>query len=459
MSDQFEVRFPEDFLWGASTSAYQIEGAVDQDGRGPSIWDTQCDTPGLIHGGDTGEVAADHYNRMSDDVALMRSLGLPGYRFSVAWPRIQPKGSGAVNATGLDFYSRLVDELHEAGITPMLTLYHWDLPQALQDAGGWPARDTAYRFADYAAVVFEALRDRVELWTTLNEPWCSSVLGHLDGQHAPGEHDPVRTVRSIHHLLLAHGLAVKAMRAIDPAPAQSIVLNLTRTLAGVPEPGPALLEGMRRSDGIRNRVWTEPLLNGAYPEDVVADLQPFGGLPVEEGDLELIAQPLDWLGINYYNDDVFVDAPGAVHPFVPGLAGIAGADPGPVRTDMGWNISPDGLRALMVDLTATYPDLPPLYITENGAAYDDPVTDGAVHDDRRIDYLDSHIRAVHAAIEEGVDVRGYFAWSLMDNFEWAFGYAMRFGLVHIDYDTLTRIPKDSAYWYRDAIRRNGLAAG
>jgi beta-glucosidase len=459
LTDQPALRFPDGFLWGASTSSYQIEGAVEQDGRGPSIWDTQCSIAGRVRNGDRGDVAADHYNRMPQDVALMKDLGLGAYRFSVAWPRVQPTGSGAVNQAGLDFYSRLVDELLAAGIKPMLTLYHWDLPQPLQDAGGWPARETAYRFAEYAGVVFEALRDRVELWTTLNEPWCSSVLGYLNGEHAPGEQDPVRMTRAIHHLLLAHGLGLEAMRAIDPGPRHSIVLNNTRTLAGVEDPSDALREGMRRSDGIRNRVWTEPLFAGRYPEDVVRDLEPYGGLPVEDGDLEVIAQPLDWLGLNYYNDDVFVEAPGAVFTNVPGLTGIAGAEVGPIRTDMEWRVTPDGLRGLMADLTATYPDLPPLYVTENGAAYDDPVVDGAVHDDRRIAYLDGHVRAVHQAIEEGVDVRGYFEWSLMDNFEWGFGYAMRFGMVHIDYDTLVRTPKDSAYWYRDVIRRHGLPAG
>ena len=284
------------------------------------------------------------------------------------------------------------------------------------------------------------------------------MLGYFEGQHAPGDHDPVRTVRAVHHLLLGHGLAVEVMRAIDPEPLHGIVLNLTNTLAAVEDPSPVLREGMRRSDGLRNRVWTDALLEGRYPDDVLADLEPFGGLPIEAGDLETIAQPLDWLGINYYNDAVYIEGSQATDRFVPGIEGVIGADPGPVKTDMGWPITPDGLGALMVDLTRRYPKLPPLYVTENGCAYDDPVVDGRCRDPRRIDYLDAHIRAVHAAIEEGADVRGYFQWSLMDNFEWSYGYAMRFGMVHIDYDTLARTPKDSAHWYRDVIRRNGLPA-
>ncbi len=458
MTENGTITFPAGFLWGAATSAYQIEGAVHEDGRGPSIWDTQCHQTSLVRDGHSGDVAVDHYHRWKDDVALMARLGLKAYRFSVAWPRVQPSGSGPVNQPGLDFYSRLVDRLLENDITPMLTLYHWDLPQALQDAGGWPARDTAYRFADYAAVVFEALHDRVPLWATLNEPWCSSLQGYADPSHAPGHTDPVEATRAIHHLNLGHGLAVEAMRAIDPRPQHGIVLNLTPIYVVDDDPDGAAADAARRYDALRNRVWTEPMLRGRYPEDAVADLQAFGGLPVEEGDLAVIAQPLDWLGVNYYNDNFVRAEPGATWAATPGMHDAVGFAPGDEHTDMGWPITPDGLRALLVELRETYPDLPPLYITENGCAYDDPLVDGTCHDPRRISYLDAHLRALHAAIEAGVDVRGYFEWSLLDNFEWSHGYHKRFGLVHIDYDTQVRTPRDSAWWYRDVIARNGLEA-
>jgi beta-glucosidase len=459
MSDRPAIRFPQGFLWGAATSSYQIEGAVHQDGRGPSIWDTQCHHTDLVKDGHTGDVAADHYNRWADDVELMAELGLRAYRFSVAWPRIQPTGAGPVNQPGLDFYSRLVDRLLAKGITPMLTLYHWDLPQALQDAGGWPARDTALRFADYAGVVFEALHDRVGLWATHNEPWCSSLLGYADPSHAPGHSDPVEATRAIHHLNLSHGLAIRAMRAIDAGSQHGVVLNLTPIHVVGADPEGAAADAARRYDALRNRVWTEPMLRGRYPDDAVADLAAFGGLPVEEGDLEAIAQPLDWLGINYYNDNHMRAQPGGSWAATPGLRDAVGVAPGPEHTDMGWPITPDGLRALLVHLRGTYPDLPPVYITENGCAYDDPVVDGVCHDPRRIAYLDAHLRAVHAAIEAGVEVRGYMQWSLLDNFEWSHGYHMRFGIVHVDYETQQRTPRDSAYWYRDVIARNGLEAG
>jgi len=457
LTERAEISFPDEFLWGAATSSYQIEGAVDEDGRGPSIWDTQCRTPGAVRNGDSGDVAADHYHRYRDDVAMMRSLGLMAYRFSVAWPRIQPTGSGPVNEAGLDFYRRLVDELLTAGIQPMLTLYHWDLPQALQDAGGWPARDTALRFAEYAGIVFEALHDRVPRWATLNEPWCSSLHGYADGSHAPGHQDPVEATRTIHHLLLAHGLAVQTMRRIDPTPAQGVVLNLQPIRATGPDPDGSLHDNARRADGLRNRLWTEAILRSRYPDDVFSDLEAFGGLPVQDADLEIIAQPLDWFGINYYNDELLEYRPGGRLATSPGLWDVAVADPGPDATDIGWPITPGGLTDLLVSLKTVYPDLPPVYITENGVAYDDPLIDGTVHDRRRIAYLDAHLRALHAAIDAGVDVRGYFQWSLLDNFEWSHGYAMRFGIVHVDYETLERTPRDSAHWYRDVIVRNGLA--
>ena len=359
MSTATEVSFPDGFLWGAATSSYQVEGAVREDGRSPSIWDTLCRVPGAIHDGDTGDTADDHYHRYRDDVALMSSIGLQAYRFSVAWPRILPAGRGQANQAGLDFYRRLTDELLGAGIEPFLTLYHWDLPQVLQDAGGWPARDTARRFADYAAVVFEALHDRVRYWTTLNEPWCSSLLGYADGVHAPGVRDPRQATQAIHHLLLGHGLAVQAMRATDASRQVGVVLNLQPIRAADADPTPTLLDGVRRMDGLRNRVWTEPLFLGRYPQDVVDDLQAFGGLPVQAGDLEVIEAPLDFLGVNYYADGFLVSAPGATIPHTPGLQDVGGSHAGPDATDMGWPITPDGLRDLLVTLKATYPDLPP----------------------------------------------------------------------------------------------------
>ncbi|MFV2062025.1 MAG: glycoside hydrolase family 1 protein, partial [Chloroflexota bacterium] len=338
------IRFPDGFLWGAATSAYQIEGAVDVDGRGQSIWDTLCRVEGAIEGGDTGRVAADHYHRYREDVALMASLGLGAYRFSVAWPRIQPTGAGPANRAGLDFYSRLVDELLGAGIAPSVTLYHWDLPQALQDAGGWPERDAALRFADYATIVFEALRDRVSHWATLNEPWCSALLGYAEGSHAPGHRDPTEATRAIHHLLLGHGLAVGAMRAIDDGPSLGIVLNLQPIRAASPSPLEAVREAIRRTDGLHNRVWTEPLLLGCYPPDVLADLDAYGGLPAQQGDLEVISQPLDWLGINYYNDDILEHRPDGTIASTPGVLDVTTADPGADATDMGWPVTPAGLR-------------------------------------------------------------------------------------------------------------------
>ena len=458
MTDTTPSSFPRGFIWGAATSAYQVEGAASEDGRGESIWDRLCDVPGAVRGGDNGDVAIDHYHRYRDDVALMRSLGLGAYRFSVAWPRVIPDGVGAVNPAGLDFYSRLVDELLEAGIEPFVTLYHWDLPQALEDAGGWSSRETAEHFADYAAAVFEGLHDRVTHWSTLNEPWCSSLLGYADGKHAPGVEDPTRAVRAAHHLLLGHGRATAAMRSIDASRSFGLTLNLTPVRAVNADPSAQLLDGVRRVDGLRNRIWTDPILRGHYPDDVIADVEPFGGLPVQDGDLELIAQPLDWLGVNYYNDELLTAVPGGTIGSAPGAVGVGMADPGDAPTDIGWPITADGLRTLLVDLKATYPDVPTIYITENGAAYDDPMEpDGSIHDARRIAYLDGHLRSLAAAIDAGVDVSGYFEWSLFDNFEWSEGYEMRFGIVHVDYGTQVRTPRDSALWYRDVITRNGIS--
>lgn len=452
--------FPEGFVFGSATASYQIEGAVAEDGRGPSIWDTFSHTPGRTVGGDTGDVADDHYHRMETDLDLMVSLGLPAYRFSIAWPRVIPTGRGEVNQAGLDFYSRLVDGLLARGITPVATLYHWDLPQALQDEGGWTVRSTAEAFAEYARVVLSALGDRVSTWTTLNEPWCSAYLGYAAGVHAPGVQDPASALKAVHHLNLAHGLGVQAIRSVVPDASCSVTLNLH-----VFRPdGPTGTEAVRRLDALGNRAFLGPMLDGAYPADLLEDTAAITDWSfVQEGDLETIRQPIDVLGVNYYSTNlvrvlVGDGVPQRADGEPDGPSAWPSAEdveflpqPGP-HTAMGWNIEPEGLRELLVSLHETYPALP-LMVTENGVALADVVEDGgAVHDTDRVDYLRGHFAAALEAISEGVDLRGYFVWSLMDNFEWSFGYSMRFGIVRVDFDTQERTPKDSAHWFRDLIR-------
>jgi len=447
--------YPQGFMWGAATSAYQVEGAVEADGRGVSIWDTFCRVPGAIARGESGAIAADHFRRYVGDVGLMRDIALDAYRFSVAWPRIQPAGTGSPNTAGLDFYNRLVDALLEAGVEPVLVLYHWALPQPLQDLGGWPEREIAHRFADSAQIVFRARHARLRWWGTINEPWCAAFLGHASGAHAPGEHDAARALRAAHHLLLGHGEAILAMRAIDPRPQFGIPLNLVPPRTARSRSSDEVRDAVRRIDGLQNRLFLDPLLLGAYPDDVVADVVPFGRLPTEPGDDTTIAQPLDWLGVNYYFDRTVetADGPGTLEAVFPGVSGVSEATPPLNATDMGWPITPTGLHKLLIDLHRTYPSLPPLWVSENGAAFDDPpAADGSIDDSRRIEYLRAHIVAVERAIAEGVDVRGYFVWSLLDNFEWADGYAKRFGLIHVDYATQTRTPRRSAHWYRSVIR-------
>ncbi|GAA0727311.1 GH1 family beta-glucosidase [Dactylosporangium roseum] len=451
--------FPPGFLWGASTSAYQIEGAVAADGRGASIWDTFAGVPGRVHNGDTGDVAADHYHRWREDVALMARLGLSAYRFSVAWPRVQPDGHGRVNRKGLDFYDRLVDELRGNGITPVATLYHWDLPQALQDDGGWGSRDTAQRFAEYAAVTAGALGDRVNVWTTLNEPWCSAFLGHASGEHAPGDTDPALALRAAHHLLLAHGLGAQALRAVLPAAAKtSLTLNFAQVRGA--DTGRATADAVRRVDGLANRLFTEPVLRGRYPADVRADT---AGLTdwsfVRAEDLAVIATPIDLLGINYYGPTLVAarrePAAGAASPW-PACESVEFRDPGLPTTAMGWPIDGESLYELLIRLHRDYPGTP-LVITENGAAFHDTVDPaGRVHDAGRVAYLRQHLAACRRAIAHGADLRGYFVWSLLDNFEWAYGYSRRFGIVHVDYPTGTRTPKDSAHWYSAVMARHAL---
>jgi beta-glucosidase len=445
---------PADFTWGVATSAYQIEGAVAEDGRTASIWDTYCTVPGAIDGGDRGDVACDHYHRMPQDVALIGSLGVDTYRFSVSWPRVQPGGRGPANAPGLAFYDRLVDELLSKGVDPWVTLYHWDLPQELEDAGGWPQRDTAYRFADYSMLVFDALSDRVRTWTTLNEPWCSAMLGYAYGLQAPGREDFQAGISAAHHLLLGHGLATRRMRAAARGPIElGITLNMSTAVPATQAPED--LAAARSADGLGVRLYLDPLARGEYPQDVIEQLAARDvRIPVLDGDLEIIAEPFDVLGVNYYfglefsgrtlEGDLLDED---------GLPVVRELPPSTPVTAMGWGIVPDRFTELLVRLDRDYPGLP-LVVTENGAAFrDEPDAAGFVRDEDRTAYLASHIAAVAAARQAGADVRGYFAWSLMDNFEWSYGYDKRFGLVHVDYETQVRTPKQSALWYRDTIRR------
>ena len=415
------------FLWGTATASYQIEGAVREDGRGPSIWDTFSHTPGRVRDGHTGDVACDHYHRYAEDVALMAGLGVNAYRFSIAWPRVMPDGGGAVNQAGLDFYDRLVDALCENGITPVPTLFHWDLPQALEDEGGWLSRDTSRRFADYAAVVAERLAGRVRTWITLNEPFVHMVEGYGLGVHAPGRALMFDALPVAHHQLLGHGLATQALRA---AGAEQVLVTNNCTPVRPASDSPEDLAAAETYDILHNRLFNDPVLTGAYP-----DLSAFGvELPVRPGDLETIAQPLDGLGINYYNPTRIGGPAGDGLPFR--FEEISGVP----TTAFGWPVVPDGLRELLDGLRARYGDaLPPVYITENGCSYD------GLDDQERIAYLDGHIRAMRQA---DVDLRGYFVWSLLDNFEWAEGYHQRFGLVHVDFETQRRTPKASYHWLR-----------
>lgn len=450
-----ENTFPQDFVFGTATASYQIEGAANEDGRCPSIWDTFSHTPGATLAGDTGDVATDSYHRWREDLALLKDLGVDAYRFSIAMPRIMPTPNGVVNDRGLDFYERIVDALLESGIKPVVTLYHWDLPQYLGDEGGWLNRKTAYALADYTSVVANRLGDRVDTWTTLNEPWCSSYLSYGAKEHAPGLGLGPGAFPAVHHLNLAHGLMVQAVRAdLGESAKCSVTLNLALNRGDA--------DACHRLDLISNRVFLDPMLRGRYPDELFAITKGICDWSfVQAGDLEQIRQPIDVLGINYYSTNLLAMSDRPQLPqsteasAAPGASDVDWLPTEGPHTDMGWNIDPDGLHDLLVRVHDNYPEVP-LMVTENGMACKDQLVvndDGSksVHDADRIDYLQRHLVAARRAMSEGVPLTGYFVWSLLDNFEWYFGYAKRFGITYVDYATQERIPKDSFLWYRDFI--------
>jgi beta-glucosidase len=440
-------RFPTHFLWGAATASYQIEGAVREDGRGTSIWDDFAATPGKTYQGQSGEMAADHYHRVEEDTNLMVQLGLSAYRFSIAWPRILPDGRGTINPVGLDFYDRLVDTLLAKGIQPFATLYHWDLPSPLEQAGGWLNRDTAYAFADYAEIVTRCLGDRVTNWITLNEPWCSAYLGYGVGVHAPGLRDRQAAVDAAHHLLLGHGLAVPRMRA-NLADGTQVGITLSLNPVYGADERVETTRDMELANAFSNGWFLDPLYRGAYPERFFEHLA-LNPPPIQEGDLAIIAAPLDFLGVNTYSRILIRGA--RTQPLADRFETVSPV-PNACYTDMGWEIYPHGLRDLLVDVGRNYP-VGNLYVTENGAAFPDAWDGGnTVSDPQRVNYLRSHITACAEAIEQGTPLRGYFVWSLMDNFEWAEGYTKRFGIIYIDYPTQRRVIKESGHWYAGLVR-------
>ena len=463
--------FPDAFLWGSATASYQIEGGVHEGGRGPSIWDTYSHTPGKTLGGDNGDVADDHYHRWREDIGHIKDLGLHAYRFSIAWPRVQPGGSGEFNPAGIAFYSDLLDGLIAAGVQPVVTLYHWDLPQELEDAGGWTNRETAYAFADYARRMAQEFGDRVHTWTTLNEPWCSAYLGYGSGVHAPGRTEPEAALQAVHHLNLAHGLAGRAIRdELGEDTRLSVTLNLHVVKPADPDKAEDLLAA-HQIDVLANDAFLGPMLEGAYPSDLAEQTKAITDWAfVQDGDLQIINIPLTVLGVNYYSSSKVRPydgvgprqtadghGDGAASPWV-GLEDLEFPPmPGP-HTTMGWNIDPESFTELLIKVGHRFPGTP-LMITENGAAFPDEVAaDGEIHDADRVDYLRRHFEAALLAIDAGVDLRGYFVWSLMDNFEWSFGYERRFGIIRVDYDTLERTFKDSARLYAQVIKDNALPA-
>jgi beta-glucosidase len=443
MPDHLAAMFPADFVWGAATASYQIEGAATDDGRGESIWDRFSATPGNVRNGDTGAVACDFYHRYGDDIRLMRELGIDAFRFSIAWPRVLPEGRGRVNDAGLAFYDRLVDALLESGIEPYVTLYHWDLPQTLEDRGGWTSRETVDAFGEYVETVSARLGDRVHRWITHNEPQVASWAGYGSGAHAPGRRSKADATAAAHHLLLSHGRAVEILRAADPKAAVGITLNLYSVQAVSDDD--AAVQTARRIDGGDNRWFLDPVFRGEYPDDVLELLED-AAPPVEDGDLAEISVPLDFLGVNNYSRLAIGEGGKVLH------------NQSSVYTDMDWEVYPDGLYDVLMRLHHEYA-VPSVYVTENGAAFGDVRGhDGAVLDPERQDYLDGYIGAVGRAVQAGAPVHGYFVWSFLDNFEWAHGYSKRFGIVYVDYPTLERIPKGSFHWYRDLIREHRAAA-
>ena len=446
-----QLYFPKDFLWGVAASSYQIEGAYNEDGKGESIWDRFTRWPAHVLNGDTGNVACDHYHRMPEDVALMKELGIPLYSFTISWSRVIPDGNGIVNAKGLDFYDRLVDELLASNIQPLATLYHWEFPQALEDLGGWPNRDVTDWFADYAHVIFDKLADRVNIFSTFCEPWVSAFLGYGTGLHAPGVCDYSKAYQTVHHLLLAHGKAVQVFREGSYSGQIGMALNLNGLI-----PASDSDEDQAATQRVHDEthaLFLDPVFNGTYPEALFEYIGPHQP-KVQTRDAQIISQPIDFLGLNYYNTDcVAFDLFSGLNKacLTPYSA------PGWGRTEMNWGIDPDGIRCEVLHLKENYGN-PKLYLMENGCAMPDvPDENGFVADWDRINFLRAHLRSLHAAIDEGANVHGYFAWSILDNFEWERGYSKRFGLVRVDYETLERTPKQSAYWYRDLIANNAVS--
>lgn len=441
--------FPSDFVWGTATASYQIEGAAEVGGRGPSIWDTFSKTKGKVIEGHTGDIACDHFHRYEDDVKIMAELGIKSYRFSLAWPRIAPR-KGTFLKDGFDFYKRLVDELIAHNIEPAVTIYHWDLPQWIEDEGGWSNRATVDYFVEFAEAAFEALGDKVPTWITHNEPWCASILGYGIGHHAPGLQDWRRAYRAAHHLLLSHGRVVDRYRELGYKGQIGITLNLTPAYAA--SESPEDLAAADRQDAFSNRWFLDPVFKGSYPEafsNLLESYFPFQDV-IQDGDMEIISRPIDFLGVNFYSRSVVKHNPDDATPLA-----VAHVSTENKVTDMGWEVYPESLYDLLTRLKNEYTAIP-IFITENGAAVADVVDDGAVHDQDRIDYVHDHLAAAYRFIEEGGNLKGYFLWSLMDNFEWAFGYTKRFGIVYVDYDTQRRVPKDSFYWFRDVIAQNTL---
>ncbi|AGB40269.1 beta-galactosidase [Halobacteroides halobius DSM 5150] len=444
-----KLQFPLDFVWGSATSSYQIEGAYDEDGKGESIWDIFSHTLGKINNNDTGDVACDHYHRYKEDIELMKEIGLDSYRFSISWPRILPNGKGEINQKGLNFYKELVDQLLEAGIEPVITLYHWDLPQALQEEGGWANRDTIKYFVKYAEVLFDELGAKVSQWITHNEPWVVSFLGYAEGEHAPGIKDRKQALQVAHNLLVSHGLVVKKFRELDLTGDIGITLNLTSVYSYSETDKDQ--EAAQLMEEYINGWFLDPVFKGSYPKKLAQIYEnQFGKIDIQAGDMDLISQEIDFLGINYYSRALINYNPNSKFY---GIESIKPAESD--YTAMNWEIYPDGLYDLLTKLNQEYTNKP-LYITENGAAFDDQIIAGQVNDQRRINYLKEHFKSVYRAIQDGVPVRGYYVWSLMDNFEWAYGYSKRFGLIYVDYNTQKRTLKDSAYWYQQVIEENSI---